>query len=141
VNTKSNAFISKHTIGQLKTVAVVVVQVSSEDDRHAFIEDYRVTACISILQWFVLEFKKFGAHGVESYDARAKRFLIYLFTSFLVAFAVAVDVVGFVVSALLLSFCCCALIGVESFEARATRFQSSYLKKKLLSLIFLKWGK
>ncbi len=36
-----------------------------------------MTACISILQWFVLEFKKFGAHGVESYDARAKRFLRY----------------------------------------------------------------
>jgi len=39
----------------------------------AFVDDYRVTACISILQWFVLEYKKFGAHGVESYDARARR--------------------------------------------------------------------
>jgi hypothetical protein len=42
---------------------------------------------------------------------------------------------------LLLSFCCCALIGVESFEARATRFQSSYLKKKIIEPYIPKMGK
>ena len=41
------------------------VQVSNEEERQNFIEDYRVTACISILQWFCMEYKKHGVAGVE----------------------------------------------------------------------------
>ena len=41
------------------------LQISSEEDRQNFIEDYRITACISILQWFCMEYKKHGVAGVE----------------------------------------------------------------------------
>ena len=44
---------------------VFTFKVSSEEDRQNFIEDYRLTACISVLQWFCMEYKKHGVAGVE----------------------------------------------------------------------------
>ena len=44
---------------------VLKFKVSSEEDRQNFIEDYRLTACISVLQWFCMEYKKHGVAGVE----------------------------------------------------------------------------
>ena len=39
--------------------------MSNEEERQNFVEDYRVTSCISILQWFCMEYKKHGVAGVE----------------------------------------------------------------------------
>jgi hypothetical protein len=51
-------------------------QLSNDEDKAAFIEDYRMTACISILQWFCMEFKKLGPAGVECFDAKARRSVV-----------------------------------------------------------------
>ena len=55
---------------------VISLQLTNEEEKLAFIDDYRITACISILQWFVMEYKKYGASGVESYDAKARRSVV-----------------------------------------------------------------
>ena len=56
--------------------SIISLQLTNEEEKLAFIDDYRITACISILQWFVMEYKKYGASGVESYDAKARRSVV-----------------------------------------------------------------
>ena len=51
-------------------------QLTNDEEKDAFIDDYRMTACISILQWFCMEYKKLGDAGVESFDAKARRSVV-----------------------------------------------------------------
>ena len=53
-----------------------IFQLSNEDEKAAFVDDYRITACISILQWFCMEYKKLGSAGVESFEAKARRSVV-----------------------------------------------------------------
>ena len=55
-----------------------LLKVSNEEERQNFIEDYRVTACISILQWFCMEYKKHGVAGVEG-GPEGQRTQVFLF--------------------------------------------------------------
>ena len=52
------------------------LQLTNDEEKDAFIDDYRMTACISILQWFCMEYKKLGEAGVESFDAKARRSVV-----------------------------------------------------------------
>ena len=42
---------------------VFPLQLTNDEEKEAFIDDYRMTACISILQWFCMEYKKLGEGG------------------------------------------------------------------------------
>ena len=53
-----------------------IFQLSNDEEKAAFVDDYRITACISILQWFCMEYKKLGTAGVESFEAKARRSVV-----------------------------------------------------------------
>uniref|UniRef100_A0A0K2TGN2 Tubulin glycylase 3Alike [Bombyx mori] n=1 Tax=Lepeophtheirus salmonis TaxID=72036 RepID=A0A0K2TGN2_LEPSM len=48
-------------------------EVSSDEERKAFIEDYRITACFSLIRWFHETFIKKGSEGVEEREGKARR--------------------------------------------------------------------
>ena len=54
----------------------ILFQLSNDEEKAAFVDDYRITACISILQWFCMEYKKLGTAGVESFEAKARRSVV-----------------------------------------------------------------
>ena len=46
--------LSESEVTSFFTNVYFLLQVSNEDERQSFVEDYRMTACVSILQWFCM---------------------------------------------------------------------------------------
>lgn len=55
-----------------------VLQVFSEEERKAFIEDYRLTACMNVLKWFVSTFTE-QVENKYLYHLQSFEYIIYIY--------------------------------------------------------------
>ena len=52
------------------------LKVFIPEERKAFIEDYRLTACMNVLKWFVSTHLEQGTQAIEAKSGRVRRTLI-----------------------------------------------------------------